>query len=242
MVSNYSKLIGLGIGILVLVLAGSTLVMADTSTVDNNRPDAVSCSYNQTELEKYQPRMKINHLDIQPSTVYSQYCTHENKNYDVAVYWAFYPIQEGYTSQDSHLLDREPVYVFIGSDGEVDKTVYSGYHYIKATNPAPDLVDGQNPTLEVVKPHHHYVDIGSDSYGSYPSMEDFSQVHENWYDNGWSANPEVTANPYEIENHSSWWDEDSSWNFKASEWWWELQYDIESMNPFSDDPETDIEF
>lgn len=241
MVSNYSKIIGLIIGILAVSLVGTTFVLAQSNVVSDNRPDSVSCSYDESKLSDYQPRLKIDNLDVKPSTVYAQYCTHDDKDYDVAMYWAYYPVQEGFTSQDSHHLDREPVYVFINSDGTVDKISYSGYHYIKATNPTPDIVDQHNSTLAVVNPHHHYYDIGADSYGSYPSIEDFSKVHEDWYANGWSANPEVTANPYEIENHSSWWSEDSSWNLEASEWYWEIKLQIQQMNPFSDDPKTDVE-
>lgn len=233
------------IGVLILVAGLSSMIItvavAD-STVEENRPDHVTCEYNESTLEDYQPKLTINHLDIQPTTVYAEYCSSPEHDTDVAMYWAYYPVQEGISSADSHRLDREPIYVFINEDtGDVDKVVYTGYHYIKATNVNPDIVDTKNTTFEVAKPHHHYTDIGVDAYGEYPSLSDFSTVHDYWYKNGWEANPTVTANPYEIQYTTSWWSNDSYLNITASEWYWEMKFKLQELNPFDEDPTSDLD-
>lgn len=232
---NYKYIIG-GVLLIAVSLLMFGLASGQTSLQDEHRPDYVDCSFNESQLEKYQPELQTSHLDSQPSTMYASYCTSAESEYDIAMYWAYYPVQDGFSSEDSHRLDREPIYVFVNDSGGVEKISYSGYHYIKAVDSEPSL-NNTHAQAYVVSPHHHYVSQSS-SGGEFVDMRSFESVQDDWYANSWSANPEVTYNPYAIESHSSWWSEDSKLDYRASEWYWELQLWIDSI---IGSPNTDID-
>lgn len=203
--------------------------LVSAESVTDNRPDHVSCSYQESTLEDYRPNLIVSHLESEPSTIYAQYCTSSERSEDVAIYWAYYPVQVGFSSEDSHDVDREPVYVFIdSSSGDVNRIVYSEFHYIKGVEESPNLVDDNNPILYVESPHHSY--NSSDGSGSYIGLSDFSNVHQGWHDNDWGADIEVTADPYEIDSRDSFWDDDNAvWDFRVAEWYWEIRMMIANL-------------
>ena len=226
--------------ILVAALALLAVVglAAAAPSVSDERPDYVNCEYNETKLSDYQPELELDHVEVKPTTLYSTYCTSPEYDEDVAMYIAYYPVQDSLTSADSHRLDREPVYVFIDDEtGEVTRVTYSAYHYIKGEDTSPAL-NGSNPGLRVAEPHHHYQSTAVD--GEFVDLRPLSEEHQAWYDNGWKAESGVTANPYGIDGQDSWWSEDAAaWDYKAAEWYWKAKLRIAELSPFSD-PVTDL--
>jgi len=233
------KLVIIGV---VLLVAGVFLVggaVGQITLEEEHRPDYVDCHYNESLLEKHQPELDLRDVDNQPSSMYAQYCTSQESEYDIAMYWAYYSVQDGYSSEDSHRLDREPIYVFVNESGGVEKDSYSTYHYLKGVDDNPNL-NGTHTKKYVVSPHHQYVSQNFTS-GTFVDLRDFSTVQDDWYQNGWKANPEVTYNPYAIEYHSSWWNEDTSLlDYRATEWYWDLMLWIDSI--IGEGSITDISF
>lgn len=214
------------LGLSIAVTVGSA-----AESVTDTRPDYVSCDYNETELQTYNPSLQTDHLSTEPANIYSTYCQSTESEEDVAVYFAYYTHQSGFTSEDSHQLDREPIYVFIDEDtGEVNRTVYSQYHYIKQEDTDPVTVDNTHVSMYVFTPHHHY--RPQEGVVTQYELRDLSEVHQDWHNNEWSADIDVTANPYAIDETDSWWDEDNAaWDYRASEWYWELRLEIDSITP-----------
>ena len=207
-----------------------------TGDVSDHQPDHVTVSYPESELAEYQPELQLNHLDVTPEAVYAAKYSSSQYTTDVYVYWAYYPVQQGYSGSDSHRLDREPVYVFVDSDsGDVEKVTYTQYHYLQETKSQAALdMDGKNVQLYAVNPHHHYfTEISGPTEKT--TLRDFRDVNQAWYDNGWEANPDVVMNPWAIQNEDSWWEKSTVYGFEfpsMTEFKYEIQKTLSDISPF----------
>ncbi len=80
------------------------------------------------DIEQYQPLLDISDLEVEPSRLNAWRVTSDDYEYDWYCYWVFYAVQTGASEEDSHLPDREPVYVGV-SEGSVETVVTSDWHY-----------------------------------------------------------------------------------------------------------------
>lgn len=121
-------------------------------------------------------------------------------------YWAWYPVgQSGTTDADSHVPDREPVYVEVdlGSD-EVVAVRYDRIHCKAGSTTSPPLYGDTHPTLRVIKPWHPYetmTDVGSTE----PEFADMHNVYEPWIQNGWKVDQRSVVNLWALLRRGHWW-------------------------------------
>lgn len=174
------------------------------------KPDHVDLLYPADAIETYQPELRIRHLNVRPSKQYAWFARSPEYDYDVYCYWTWYTHQEGYTSEDSHFRDREPIYVYVDPQtGDVELTVYAAYHWL-ANRSLPPLRDETHPKFYVFDRYHHYGVTEQD--GQYVDLEDFSSVFEDWLRNGWDESLAlgVAQDPKRMLTRESWWRRDSA--------------------------------
>lgn len=169
------------------------------------QPDGVSCSYDESKLEAYQPETFVGHLDAEPTASYAGIYSSPDRETDVYVYFLRYERQDGLTSLDTHVDDREPVYVLVDdATGEVERVVYSVYHYLKAAGTPSHLpMNGSHVQLYVVNPWHQY--LPSPVGGSRVRLKNYCTAVDDWHADGWRASVEATTNPWTMTDRDSWW-------------------------------------
>lgn len=222
-----------GVGAVALSMGGVGLASAaedqaeqqeDTTDVFSFLPESVSISADLADLETYQPYLQTSHLDIKPLATYGARFSSPDRDTDVYCYWTRYPWQTGLSRYDSHQGDREPLYVFVRSDGSIDSVSYSAWHWLAAQSRSPPVREGTtNVDAHVAKPHHHHVlDYSADlrKAGGFPTLKAFvtfengapspDSAVQQWWDNGWQAvNLSNVLDPWRIRDDESWWAEDS---------------------------------
>jgi hypothetical protein len=188
------------------------------------QPDHVTLSYDQDTLEQYQPYVDISaDAEIRPTEWKAWTATSPEYEYDVHVYFLYWPSQVTGRSADSHRRDREPVYVFVDSEtGEIRETAYTAYHWFRyrerhPPTRVPDSGDEEHPTFKVVEPWHHY--LQTDEVGeAFPvaplgtedgniSATDEQTTYEQWLDTGWEEDlhPGAVQNPDSMRFREAWW-------------------------------------
>lgn len=191
------------------------------------KPDHVTLEYDESTLETYRPELATNHLEVQPSSLFSWTATSPEHDTDAHVFFAYYSHQRGLSRADSHIHDREPIYVFTDSDtGDLNMVVYSGYHWLAARSRGPPTDDsGNRPRLRVTEKWHHYtltdeadgdVDLADLHDKHSPHLEDGSTA---WLDTGWedALAPGLCLNPWRMRSRSDWWQDDvRSYAFEAA--------------------------
>lgn len=177
-----------------------------------------TCSYDETDLREYQPETAIDHLSEQPSASYGGIYSSPDRDTNVYVYFLYYTTQDGWTPVDSHELDREPVYVIVDKNtGEVQRILYSAFHYMKGDTTRSNLsMNGTHVQLHVVDPWNHYEPKATE--GSFPELENYCTVVDQWQESGWQAAPEAVRNPWTMTDRASWWEEDSVRNTVAEKY------------------------
>lgn len=209
------------------------------------KPEHVKISYDEQVLKAYQPCLNTSSIDLKPEATFSAYYQSPEYETDVAVYIHYYPTQKGFTSYDSHVVDREPVLVFIDSDtGELDKISYSAWHYLIAEESDPPTRNDIRPKITVESPHnHHYIDR-SKIHKYTPKIDNFKEVIQPWYDNNWSADPSIMTEPWLANDTDSFWNNSSdqigpinyNWNDERAR----IALLLVKLNPLRD-VNTDIE-
>lgn len=191
-----------------------------------DQPGHVTCSYDETKLKKYQPETTVGHLDVAPTASYAAVYTSPERETAAYVYFLRYPHQRGLTAADSHVADREPVYVLVDEGtGRVERVVYSAYHYIKgAGTPSNMPMNGTHVRLHVVEPWHQYVPTGDP--GTRVDLKDYCEAVDDWHANGWRASAEATKNPWTMRNRDGWWDENTL-GHSLSERYWEARREVD---------------
>ncbi len=138
----------------------------------------------------------------------------------------FYAVQTGASEEDSHLPDREPVYVGV-ADGTVETVVTSDWHYSVNQIDDPNLYENDHPRLRVIAPWHGMVD--TDSGGTFVTLADMTSVYSDWLVNGWSVNREAVVNPPTAIENGNWWREDDQTNHRLAVLWHDYGF---GANPF----------
>jgi len=189
----------------VLLAVGLVAVAGAASAVGADQPDRPVCTYDESELQAYQPETAIGHLDIQPTASYAGIFTSPARETTIYVYFLRYPRQEGATAVDSHVDDREPVYVLVDDrTGDVQRVLYSEYHYAKgAGTPSQLPMNGSHVRLHVVEPWHQYVP--SPAPGARVRLANYCEAVDSWHANGWRASEAATTDPWTMTDRDSWW-------------------------------------
>ncbi|NHX37621.1 MULTISPECIES: hypothetical protein [Halolamina] len=191
------------------VAVGSTVFSASALAEHfDAKPDDVTLEYDESVLERYRPEL------VMPAAaeekfigLYGWVTRSEERETNVAVYWASYSHQEGWLGNlDSHYGDHEPVYVFFDDDG-VTQVIASIYHWIAGRAPGAEipLVDDTHPQLRVIKPWHQYTAAGQP--GEFFDVDDLTTVFDSWLDNGLeeSLAPGSVTNPWTMRSRPDWW-------------------------------------
>lgn len=201
-----------------VVLAVVALVAVSVvPAVGYERPDGVSCTYDESDLREYQPETYLGHLDVEPTASYGGVYSSANRDTDVYVYFLRYARQDGLTSVDSHVRDREPVYVMVDDEtGAVERVVFSVYHYLKAVaEPSSLSMNGSHARLYVVNPWHQYLPwrehefLPSVGDGTRVELKNYCEAVDRWHANGWLASEAATTNPWTMRDRDSWWADES---------------------------------
>lgn len=196
------------------VVTAAALGSVGTAAADGpyeTQPDHVTLtgySDASADIDQYRPLLVTRHLNVQPATVYAWRATSAEYDYDWYCYWVWYPVQQGATDSDSHVPDREPVYVAVGDDGDVDLVVFDQYHYLVGQTATPPLSDNDRPQLRSIKPWHNY-QVSSDAGVDRASMADMHNVYEDWQAAGWGAARRPVVDPPSVLARGHWWESGS---------------------------------
>lgn len=218
--------------------AASLVTVGQVSAAEkySEQPDNVTLtgySNAKADIKKYRPLLVLRDLDVRPTALYAWRATSEDYDLDWYSYWAFYQVQFGHTDDDSHLPDREPIYVGVEDSGSVVRVLYSKGHYAKATDSDPSLYEKTHPRLYVVNPHHHYERTEDD--GEFVDLGDMDSVYSDWLTNGWSVSRTAVVDPASMTNRDTWWPDtrEASFDHRLATLWSgiDIPY-IDISNPF----------
>ncbi|ELZ14407.1 hypothetical protein C478_07277 [Natrinema thermotolerans DSM 11552] len=185
------------------------------------QPEHVTVSFDRAAIEAYQPRLLWDRYDVaDPISYTALYAESPEWDTDVVAGFHEYAQQEGATAQDSHAGDHEPSYVFINSDtGDVQRVVYSGYHWFQASVTRDQIrlvqndAGGENPVLRRVPPWNHHLPTASgiDRTGRAFPVESMLDSLDAWLVNGMSGSLRVDQplNPWKMLNAHDWWQDDA---------------------------------
>lgn len=203
---------------------------AAAATFEDARPDHVTLSWDQSRMAAHVPWVRDpprQNADEEPQTWYGWIASSNEYDYDIYVYAMKYRVQRGTSALDSHRYDREPFYVYVDpSLEEVQKVVYSGYHWYAAESDGPptiDTNDGEHPTAQIMAPYNHYTLLDTDDEAALEKIaveplgnadggafaSDSQTTFSAWLDTGWrqAAEPGVFQNPIIVESRGKWWRE-----------------------------------
>lgn len=189
--------------------AGAALV-GDVTAQYDGQPDHVTLQgldVARDLLEAYQPRLVLDGVEIEPDALYCWRATSAEYRLDWYQYIAYYPYQAGVSSSDSHVPDREPVYVGVNDSGDVETVLFDQYHYLLGTRPAPATDDAGRPLLKVIEPWHPYQPTRD--VGELVELADLHERYQSWLENGWGVDPESVVDPPRVLERGHWWDDDS---------------------------------
>ena len=207
-------------------IAAATTVFAGAAAASHpdSQSDHVTRSYDEDLLQRYQPLLVTEHLDILPSGIYGQWTTSPEHETAVGVYFCEYPAQEALTSEDSHFGDHEPIYVFVDEEtGDIDHVAYTGYHWLKAMTTTAPVFDDDRPKFRVVKPYHHY--IVTTSEGVDVELKNLVDNYDDWLSEGLESAiyPGAVYNPWSIQTRESWWQR-GTFGISVVETWWSAMH------------------
>ncbi|NLV14372.1 hypothetical protein [Haloarcula argentinensis] len=204
------------------VAAGLISAAQQVRAAFSEQPDHVTIDgYDdaKADIETYQPLLDLSNLEVRPNRQYAWRARSEEYGADWYCYWTFYTDQQGIDEADSHLPDREPVYVAV-SDGAVDRVVYSTWHYAAETDDDPSQYDSTHPRLQVIAPWHGHQP--SESGGEFVTLDDLSGVYGDWLANGWGVDRRSVVDPPHAEDRGNWWPESQQRDHKLAVWFHEL--------------------
>ena len=177
------------------------------------QPDHVTIEYNKATLETYRPMLVTRNLVFRPQALHGWVARSSEYETSVAVYWAEYLSQRGWTLEDSHDGDHEPCYVlYDSSTGKVQEVIYSAYHWLaaRATPSTVELYDDTHAKLDIVRPWHQYR-LTSET-GELVEIADLTVSFDSWLANGLadSLQPGTVTNPWLMTGSARrehWWRE-----------------------------------
>lgn len=182
---------------------------ATVAELESETPEYVSREFDEALLSRWQPRLRISHLDIQPHTTYA-YVTRSQEQETVALsYWHTYRGQNGVVGSDSHFGDNEPVVVYINeSTDELVSIAYSAYHWFAGRTSEPPTDGDGRPQLYAVKPwHNHTV---TTEQGQLVDLEHLSDDRlSDRIRNDWPIHVPAIARPWVMRRRTDWWADDT---------------------------------
>lgn len=188
------------------------------------KPEYVTLSYNEELIKTYQPLLVLEGVEVEPWSYHALYAESSESDLDVVVGFHKYPYQEGYSSQDSHLGDREPVYIYVdSSSGEPIKVQYSFYHWYENTESWSDVKtdsSGKRPIMRVVPKHHQHRVYGgwkTGAEGRDLPVKNLLESYPGWLDAGLEddIHPGAVYNPQEeMQYRDYWWREEALGTFE----------------------------
>lgn len=194
--------------------AALTLTQHASAEHPDSQPPYVSLTYDESLINQYQPLLLLHGVEERPQAFHAVYCESAESDLDVVVGFHYYLTQKGASTQDSHLGDREPVYVYVDSaTGEPVKVQYSAFHWYENTAHWDDIQadgSGKRPYLRVVPKHHHHRTydgfVDSDEATDLP-LRNLLESYPGWLDNGLEdeIHPGVVYNPQEEMQHRQYW-------------------------------------
>lgn len=209
-----------------LVLGGTMSIAAAATPVYDHQPNHVTLVYDEDALLSYRPRFVLSHLEVSVTDVYAWIARSPEYDTNMYCYWVFYAGgQEGVSDADSHVPDREPVYVEVDSDtGQVETVHKDVYHYLNEATPATaQPMDGLHPKLRIIKPWHPYEP--TTTAGVLLDVADMHTVYETWRDlDEWTVHEPAVVNPWSLPPRGHWWP-DGSYGVTAKDEYWRFIYD-----------------
>lgn len=206
------------VGAAVVGTTGSAEAQEDVDIFER-LPESVDVGL--TNVDTYAPALQTSHLEVTPLAAYAARFTSPDRDTDAYCYWVSYPWQTGWSAYDSHQGDREPITVFVNADGSIREVAYSSWHWLAASSPAVETVNGLHPVFRPVKPHHHTVLADPERGGSTIKRKDLVDLDaggeptedseiQQWYDNGWTdIDLDVLLDPWRVRSRRTWWSEES---------------------------------
>lgn len=178
---------------------------------DEAKPEHVTIEYDEDWLQTYRPLLTFEG-DAHDKLIglYGLKATSPEEDTDVAVYWASYTDQQGWLGPtDSHFGDHEPCHVYVDSDtGDVVEVIASIYHWLAGSGSPPSLpMEGKQPRLGVMDPHHQYRAAGEDENTVTVTLRNLVDAYDSWLANGMEDDLAVgtVRNPWLMQSRESWW-------------------------------------
>lgn len=201
-----------------VALLGGAASSALAEHADAQEP-YVTLSYPEGLIKQYQPLLVLDGVENEPNAYHALYAESQESDLDVVVGFHHYYYQEGYSQFDSHLGDREPVYVYVESEtGEPVKVQYSAFHWHENTEMWQDLSTGSSelrPKMRVVPKHHQHRTYHGDAAGETVPVANLLESYPQWLSNGLEEeiHPGAVYNPQEEMQHRDYWWKESRGTF-----------------------------
>lgn len=207
---------------------GGALSAPAAAEHDSSKPAYVTLSYNESMIERYQPLLILDGVEVEPWDYHALVARSAESDLDVIVGFHKYPYQEGVSpfGEDSHLGDREPAYVYVDSTtGEPIKVQYSAYHWYENTVRYENLQtdsSGDRAMLQVVPTHHQhrlYDGWKTEQEATDLPVKNLLETYPGWLENGLHSeiHPGAVYNPQEeMQFRDSWWRDSAKGWFERS--------------------------
>lgn len=206
--------------------AGLSAARRVTASHSESKPEYVTLTYDKERIQQYQPLLLLEGVEVEPWDYHALYAESAESDLDVVVGFHKYPYQEGVSpfGEDSHLGDREPVYIYVDSStGEPIKVQYSAYHWYQNTVFYEDIKtdsSGDRAFLKVVPRYHQH-----QLYSGWKTMQEATDLpvrnllesYPGWLQNGLhdDIHPGAVYNPQEeMQYRSHWWSDDAKGTFE----------------------------
>lgn len=180
----------------------------------DTQPAYVTLSYPEELIKAHQPLLVLSGVDNRPTAYHALYAESADAQLDVIVGFHHYLYQSGVdpAGRDSHLGDREPVYIYLDTETkEPVKVQYSAYHWYSNTAYWQDLQTdetGLRPLMQVVPRWHHYMTYHGQLSGETVGVQNLLESYPQWLTNGLDAeiHPGAVYNPLEeMQEREYWW-------------------------------------
>lgn len=177
-----------------------------------SQPDHVTLSGNEARLRAYRPLLDLRAVPTSLTTELTMYgwiAESDRHTTDCYVYFGWYPFQDGLADADSHVPDREPIYLFVNSGtGAVERVTYDAYHYLAYTDLGPRLYRDTHPYLRVIAPWHPYRRPSPSAATDSAQFVETRSLHERyqaWLESGWRVHRPAVVDPWSIATRRHWW-------------------------------------
>lgn len=213
------------------VTAGAAILGASVATADRyeTQPDDVTIEgYGAVPgaIERYQPLLYLTDETVTP-TQFSWRATSDEYEYDWYCYWAYYTAQQGTAESDSHIPDREPIYIGV-ADGQPEKAIFSDYHHAARIDTSPQVYNDTHWRYRVINPWHGVAE--TDQAGEFVGLRDLTEIYDDWLANGWGVDRRSVTDPPHVEQRGNWWPEENQRDHRLAVLWHNLGVPL--SNPF----------